>query len=82
MSQITENSETAKPLNLARALLDTPILEAATAIEALAVNLIVERRFPDDSIDAGAALDRILNLSIAIKRQARKDTTPTQGDAS
>jgi len=32
---------------------------------------------PDSSIDVGAALDKILNLSIAIKKQARANTPPT-----
>jgi hypothetical protein len=73
-----ENTEMAKLSSLARALIDTPILEAAAEIEALAVDLIVETRFPDNSIDIGAALDRILNLSVAIKQQARDVTPPTE----
>ena len=66
---------------MSHTLLNTPILEAATEIEALATDLIVEKRFPDSSIDVGAALDKILNLSIAIKKQARANTPPTEGDA-
>ena len=61
-----------------RELLDTLILAAATEIEALVIDVMVELRRPDNSINVSAALDKILNLSIAIKQQARASTPPTE----
>ena len=55
-----------------------PILTAATEIEALVIDVMVELRRPDNSINVSAALDKILNLSIAIKQQARASTPPTE----
>ena len=55
-----------------------PILTAATEIEALVIDVMVELRRPDNSINVSAALDKILNLSIAIKQQARANNPPTE----
>ena len=54
------------------------ILTAATEIEALAIDLMVELRFPDNSVNVSSTLNRILNLSIEIKRESRALTPPTE----
>tara|TARA_R110002072_G_scaffold273116_2_gene433455 strand:- start:589 stop:990 length:402 start_codon:yes stop_codon:yes gene_type:complete len=65
-----------------RELLDTPILEAATEIKAIATIMMVELRMPNSGIDINYALNKILNLSIAIKRQARATASPIEEPTS
>ena len=59
-------------------ILDTPVLEAATEIELISINLMARLRMSDSSININDALNRILNLSEAIERQARDVTPPTE----